>query len=207
MIVAIIGPDGSGKTTQAKMLVDRFDMSGYDVRYVHIYDVLFDIIKPFRRVRFKKIGPRNYRSTHLNTNETTRGTVIRLFMGGLGLIYAVITYMYIYIYLSRNITVVCDRYFYQFFFDLFGNHAEKIARIFPRPKMTFFLFGSVEKFYSQMTDPIDRTFSKEYYLNLIKFYNRISEECNFIKIDASLPKDELNNLIYENVLTNMEVMT
>lgn len=202
MIIAIIGPDGSGKTTQAKMLVDQLKRDGCNVDYVHVYDLLFDIFRPLRKIKINKIGPRNFRNGHSKNNKT-RSNFTRLFIGFFGIIYATISYIYIAVFLSNDKTVICDRYFYQFFFDLFGNYAEKIAKIFPRPDKTFLLHGTVEQFYSQMTDPIDKTFSNEYYGNLIKFYGKLSTELDFVIIDATNNKNEINQIIYMEALDYM----
>lgn len=202
MIVAIIGPDGCGKTTQAKMLVDRLKKNGYDPLYVHIYDVFLNFIAPFKRVGLNRIGPRNFRESQLNTQRKL--SMRKALAGVLGCLYALATYIYIRTVLSRSRIVVCDRYFYQFFFDLFGNSGEKMIRIFPKPDIAFLLDGDSDVFYSRMTDPLDKSISKDYYVGLIGLYNKLSKDLHFTKIDATLEAEVVNNLIVNNLMNHLE---
>lgn len=206
MIVAIIGPDGCGKTTQAKMLVDRLKKNEYDTLYVHIYDVLSDVITPLKKAGLNRIGPRKFREPQSNSHgkSSMRKALTRLFACMLGYLYALATYIYIRTVLSRNRIVVCDRYFYQFLFDLFGNSGEKVVRIFPKPDITFILDGDLEVFYSRMTDTLDRNIGKDYYVGLIGLYNRLAEDLNFVKIDTTLDKEVVNDLILKHLLNHLE---
>lgn len=206
MIVAIIGPDGCGKTTQAKMLVDRLNKNGYNAVYVHTYDILSGVISPLKKVGLHRISPRNFRESKLNShgNSSVRKVLIRLSVATLGFLYALATYVYIRIILGRSRILVCDRYFFQFFFDLFDNYGEKVMRIFPKPDVTVLLDGDPDVFYSRMTDALDRSTSKDYYTGLIELYRRLAKDFNFVKIDATLEVEAVNNLILKNLMNYLE---
>jgi thymidylate kinase len=50
-IVAIVGPDGSGKTTQAQLLTTRLQAAGYDAKYVHALYYFSDRIPYVNQLR------------------------------------------------------------------------------------------------------------------------------------------------------------
>lgn len=191
--MAIEGVDGSGKTTQAEMLVDRLKENGYETLYVRPIYVLLDLI----RVREKdknSVSPRKARVPEISNKKLS--IMRRALMGLVGYPYALATYLFMKLYLSRNKAVVCDRYFYQFFFDLFGSWSEKIVRFFPKANLTFFLDGDLGLFYSRMDNSFDASVGRDYYTKVINLYRKISQKYGFINIDASLNKEAINDIIF-----------
>ena len=83
--------------------------------------------------------------------------------------------MVIKFYLSWNKIVVCDRYFYQFFFDLFGGLSKKVIRVFPKPDITFFLDGDLDVFYSRINSPSDAMVSRDYYMSATNLYREFAD--------------------------------
>ncbi len=125
-------------------------------------------------------------------------------MGLLGYPYALATYIFIKVYLSRNKIVVCDRYFYQFFFDLFGNWSDKIIKIFPRPDIAFFLDGDLDIFYSRMDNSFDASVGKDYYIDVLNLYRNVSKKYGFIQIDANLNKETINDIMFMRLTKKMK---
>jgi len=107
-------------------------------------------------------------------------------------------------YLSRNKIVVCDRYFYQFFFDLFWDFSEKVVRIFPKPDITFFSDGDLDIFYSRMDSSFDASVDRSYYTKVLNLYREVSQKYGFIQIDANLNRDVINDAIYMHLIKAME---
>ena len=193
-IIAIIGPDGCGKTTQARMLVDRLRRMGYDTMYIHPTFLLLNVFTQSKNIHASPISPRKTYISQMNSPKKL--SIRRMFTGLLGYFYALATYVYIRFYLDRNRIVVCDRYFYQFFFDLFGDLSEKIASIFPKPNVAFLLDGDLDVFFSRMISSFDASVSSDYYTEVINLYRKLSQKYGFIKIDANLKKKEINDVIF-----------
>ncbi len=204
--MAIEGVDGCGKTTQAKMLVDRLKKRGYKAMYVQPVFILLNILARSKGNGVALISPRKARTSQRSDldNHGKRFFSKNIFMVLLGYPYALATYLFMKFYLSRNKIVVCDRYFYQFFFDLFGNWSEKVIKFFPRPDITFFLDGDLDLLYSRMDDSFDAHVSKDYYSMVINLYRRISQKYSFIQIDANLNKEVINDIIFMHLTKKMK---
>ena len=195
--MAIEGIDGSGKTTQAKMLVDRLKKNGFETTYVRPVYVLLDLIR-LKGEDKKSVSPRRVRATNKKSSVLQR-VVMSLF----GYPYAMVTYIYMKL-TSRDKIIVCDRYFYQFFFDLFGKLSEKVIRIFPKADITFFLDGNLDLFYSRMKKSFDASVDRDYYTEVINLYRRISQKYGFIQIDAKLNKEAINDTLFMHLLKEMK---
>ena len=126
----------------------------------------------------------------------------RALMGTFGYIYASVTYIFMK-FGSRNKIVVCDRYFYQFFLDLFGDWSEKIVRFFPKPDISFFLDGDLDLFYSRMDNSVDASVDRNYYTDVLNLCRRIAQKYDFIQIDANLERKKINDIIYRAIEEKM----
>jgi len=196
--VAIEGVDGCGKTTQARMLVDRLKKEGYETMYVQPVFIILNNITRSKNNDVAPISPRKIRTSQ-TSNSDKRGKRFsskKLFMSLLGYPYALATYIFMKFYLSRNKIIICDRYFYQFFFDLFGNWSEKIMRFIPKADITFFLDGNLDLFYSRMNNSFDASVGRGYYSEVVNLYKRISQKYGFIQIDANLNREVINDLMF-----------
>lgn len=194
-IVAIVGIDGCGKTTQAKMLVERLRKEGNEAMYVQPVFVLLNILTRSKNNDVILISPRKTRVSQMNSHRRLF-SVWKTVLCPLGYLYALATYLYMKFYLGRgNKIAVCDRYFYQFFFDLFGNWSEKVVKFFPKADVTFFLDGDLDIFYSRMKDSFDASVDRNYYIDVLNLYRRLSKKYGFIWINANHGKEEINDII------------
>ena len=198
--MAIEGIDGCGKTTQAKMLVDRLKKNGYEVAYVRPVYVLLDLIHLGEEDK-NSISPR--RACVSESSNKKLSIMRRAFIGLLGYLYALTTYMFMKFH-YRNKIVVCDRYFYQFFFDLFGDWSGKAIKIFPRPDITFFLDGNLDHFYSRMDNSFDTSVGRDYYSEVVNLYRRISQKYGFVQVYANLDKEAIDNIIFMHLTKKMK---
>jgi len=205
MIVAIIGPDGSGKTTQARMLVERLNRDGYNAIYIHSHDVLLNAFFPQKKPNLNQLGPRMFRVSKIRGAKEMHACKKshQMIAGILGFLYAFASYAYIKCFLDRGRIVVCDRYYYQFFNDLFGNCGEQISRRFPRPDLTFLLTVDINQLYDRMIDQGDKSIGEDYYISLAELYTRLKDDLNFIQIDSRLEKSSVNDLILNDVRNNL----
>jgi thymidylate kinase len=203
-IIAIIGIDGCGKTTQAKLLVQRLNKEGYEAEYIRPIYILLNTLSFGTRIKNEKISfpisPRKSSTTQkysLRKNDkfSLRSILLGLLLGPIGYLYALISYLFINLCLGRNKIIVCDRFFYQFFFDLFGTSSEKIIKLFPKPDITFLLYGDLNLFYRRMEKSLDATINERYYIDVMNLYENLANKYNFIRIDASLDKEYISDTI------------
>ena len=203
--MAIEGIDGCGKTTQAKMLVDRLKKGGCEAMYVQPVFILLNILTRSKGNDVALISPRKARTSQMSDSDKHKRTFFtqKTFMGLLGYPYALATYIFMK-FTGRNKIVVCDRYFYQFFFDLFGDWSEKVIRFFPRPDITFFLDGHLNLFYSRMDDSFDACVGRDYYTDVLNLYRKLSQKYGFIKIDANINKEAINDILFMHLIKEDE---
>ena len=175
------------------MLADRLKKNGYEVAYVRPVYVLLGLIRLGGGDR-NSVSPRRAHVSKILNKKLFR--MRRALMSLLGYPYAIATYIFMKFYLGRNKIIVCDRYFYQFFFDLFGDWSKNIIKIFPRPDITFFLDGDLDLFYSRMGNSFDASVDRDYYTEVISLYRRISQKYGFIQIDANLNKEAINDVMF-----------
>ena len=199
-IVAIIGCDGCGKTTQAKMIVDKLRKEGQEAIYVRPVFLLLNAL--FRKDEDSfSISPRKIRVSQYSSTKNNGSFIKKMFLVLAGYFYGITTYAFMK-FLSKNKIVVCDRYFYQFFFDLYGNSSKKIIRIFPKPDIAFFLRGNLEIFYSRM-EASDSGVDKKYYGDIISMYEELSEKYGFVQIDAHLNKEAISDIVFMHLTKEM----
>jgi len=207
-IVAIEGPDGCGKTTQAKLLVQRLKGEGCNAVYVRPVFIISDMLSTSGKSNTNIFpSPRRMRLKQLNSSKKRMNIFVSIrkwLIGIAGYLYGILSYMVMAYYSNRKRIVIGDRYFYQFFFDLFGGSTEKIIRMFPKPDITFLLEGDSDLFYSRMSDPSDVHASKSYYVDVNNLYARISRKYGFIGIDASLDKETINDMIFSHLASTLD---
>lgn len=206
LIVAIEGADGSGKTTQAKILVNRLKKEGYKVIYVQPVFMLLNTLTRSKSSSISIISPRKIHTYQEPISDKHSWLFLsrKQFMGLFGYLYALITHLFIKFYLSKSKIVICDRYFYQFFFDLFGESSRKAVSIFPKPDITFFLDGDANILYPRMSNSFDKTVNKAYYIDVISFYRKLSQKYGFIQIDASLDRKMINDIAFEYLVKELK---
>jgi thymidylate kinase len=196
IIVAIEGVDGSGKTTQARLLVNRLIDNGYDAIYIRpIFLLVNTISKLFFNNNLASVSPRRSRTSKTNQSNTHLDIVFL----PLAYIYASVTYIFIRT-IYRKKVVVCDRYFYQFFYDLCGSNCALLINRFPKPDVTFFLIGDLDLLYSRMDSSFDSQVCREYYYNVLNMYSIISDTSRSIRINADKSKEHINDEIFNNVI-------
>ena len=205
-IITIIGLDGSGKTTQAKLLVQRLNASGLKASYVRPDYVLIELLSSIKLPvdRFLP-SPRQERTgIGLNPKQGKKNKRLRgAFMALSGYIYAWINYIIIAFYSQRKRVVVGDRYFYQFFYDIYGANSRKVIKLFPKPDIVYFLDGNLELFRSRMTNPLDKAVSDDYYSKVRSLLLELAPQYGFVTVDASQDVDSISNFIFTHCSTKL----
>lgn len=164
--VAVVGPDGSGKTTQAKLLVERLRAAGYDAQYVHALYYLSDRFPYAERLR-GRFGPRQTRTG--SRGPTRLGSAVRRTLFGLfGLLFAVLTLGVVALqYRGADQVVVFDRYYQQFLYDVYGPIGRPLTRLLPQPSRTIYLEADVETVRAR-ADSADSAVETLYYTTVIE---------------------------------------
>ena len=189
-LIALVGADGMGKSTQARRLTDRLLAAGRRARVVRPVFLLFD---PWR-IRGNGEAIRSVSPRSLRMGGPRRTGALRSFVG---YVYAVLSYAYMRAFLRRDEFVVCDRYFYQYFYDLAGRAAPRLARAFPRPDVIVWLDGGMELLMSRIDRaPLDPG-EREYFKQVLDFYRVLAGELGFVRVDASADERVVGERIWD----------
>jgi thymidylate kinase len=160
------------------------------------------LVFDFNEKDTRLISPRRSRTSQKNHSQGIVQCIFKFIFGIMGYVYAFVTYLILFIY-SKNRIVVCDRYFYQFFYDLFGKFADIMIRCLPKPTMTFFLNGNIDYFYKHMIDSNDASIGKDYYISVLQLYNRISNYYHFIELNVASDKTSISDIILKSILDKL----
>lgn len=177
-VVAFIGVDGSGKTTQAERVDEQLEASGANTVYVRpVYELAGQLSLS------TTVSPREER-----TMSGSSSTQILLWL--LGYPYVVLSYVYLK-YKYNNKVVVCDRFFYQFLYDIYGKYTWYLLPICPTPDQTIFLDVGLETVDKRLRG-IDATVDEAYYADVIEFYRHVADRIPCHRADGTQPKDQLS---------------
>lgn len=198
--VAIIGPDGSGKTMQAHLLTKRLQNAGYDARYVHSLYYLSDYV-PWATWLRQRVGPRRMRTERRHYSRLMY-LVRRILFILFGYWFALITILLV-TSPSHDRIIVFDRYYQQFFFDIYGPAGSPLSRCLPQPQLTIYLDAEFDTLKPRL-DAKDRSVDESYYESVTSVYT----ECvnaNWLQLPAELPADVLHARIFEEVTHRFEL--
>ena len=194
--VAIVGPDGSGKTTQATLLVERLQSAGYDARYVHVLYYLSDRLPFANRLR-SKFGPRK---TRTDTSEAMGpwSLVRQVLFGIAGFWFALLTIAAVTLkYRNTDQILVFDRYYQQFFYDVYGPASVRLSQALPQPCRTIYLEADLATVQSRV-GPADSAAEAQYYATVIELFTDCATP-RWTVLRAELPVETLHNQIIEAI--------
>jgi len=201
-IVAVVGADGTGKTTQVRRLSERLRAEGVRARSVRPVFLLFDPYRLSEGGGNSTAFPGSPRMSRLRQDGTRGGRRPRsplLLTAVVGYAYALASYLALRWARRRSEVVVCDRYFYQFFYDLVGPAGSKLARSFPRPDLVVWLDARLETIVARSgPSPPDRP-EVEYLSSVIEYYREIGERLDFRRIDAEMDETLVAEAIWDAV--------
>lgn len=199
--IAIVGPDGSGKTTQAKLLVNRLQAAGYDAHYVHALYYLSDTIPYANRLR-RRIGPRKTRTREPGAFPLLY-LVQRAVFGLLGFWFALLTIGIVSLqFRHQRQVVIFDRYYQQFFYDVYGPSSAPFSRLLPQPWRTIHLDAEVATLQARM-GTADRTVDEEYYATVVDLYTDCSTD-EWLSFSAELPIKPLHERIFKAIRCDID---
>ncbi len=184
------------------MISERLSKLSYKVIKVRPIFVLLNLAHIDEK-HVKALSPRR---RHASENSNKNRSVIQsILISSLGYFYALSSYLYIKYYLGRGNIVICDRFFYQFLFDLFGSWSEHIIRFFPTPDVVFLLDCDFSICHNRINSVFDLSVSEDYYVSAINFYRKNIKNNDFVIIDGNLSKDEICNYICSYLIEFIQV--
>lgn len=199
--IAIVGPDGSGKTTQAELLVERLQAAGYDAQYVHALYYLSDNIPSADRLR-RQFGPRKTRTQDLGTYGPFY-LIRRALLGLFGFWFALLTIGIVSLkFRNRNRVVVFDWYYQQFFYDVYGPSSIALSRLLPQPWRIIYLDADLTTVQTQM-GTVDRAVDGLYYATVIDLYDECATD-GWLSFRAELPIETLHEQIFEAIRDGLD---
>lgn len=199
--IAIVGPDGCGKTTQAQLLVEGLNAAGYDARYVHALYYLSETVPYADRLR-GRTGPRK---TRTRSRDTPRPLHLarRALFALLGFWFAIFTIGIVSVSpRTGSQIVVFDRYYHQFFYDVYGPSGRSLSRLLPQPWRMIYLDADLTTVRSRM-DPDDRAVDELYYATVIDLYDECSNG-RWLSFRAELPITTLHERIFEAIRCDVD---
>lgn len=216
-VIAFTGIDGSGKTTQARLLVEDLRGRGINVDYVWCRWEPF-ILRPIIRIwkRHKKIGNRtDYRGLQRDKESLLRNPVVRYLWLILFLIdYGTQILLRLRFKLLKGGVIVSDRLFYDSFIDQainLGNKGERLLKgfdswwmrlIFPQPDMVIYIDCPEDIAYKRKDDAPDI----KYLSDRRRLYLKLTDIYNWFKIDGTLSveaiAEDIKKLVYKKLETS-----
>lgn len=194
--VAIVGPDGSGKTTQAKLLVERLQSAGYDARYIHALYFLSDRLPYANRLR-RQFGPRKTR-THTPDTIRLSSFIRRVLFSMAGYWFALLTITIITLqYRNPNQILVFDRYYQQFFCDVYGPISVRLSQVLPQPDRMIYLKTDLATVQARLGAE-DNAVEAQYYSNVIELFTDCAAP-SWTVLCAELPIGALHNQILKTL--------
>lgn len=211
--ICCIGIDGSGKTTLAKSIVNKFHQDGIKADYVWLNSVPI-FLRPFRFVSQKILLKGKKLNKEFTEYNNLRKIKVNKFKWLRKIYYSImfidyfiwVYYNLIPLYFTRK-RIVCDRYVY----DLAVNLGEilsysiqqKVQLIktllyfLPKPDLVILLDVDEDTAFKRKTD----TPHINYLKNHRSVYTQLANEFDFKTIDASLDR-EMVYKIFETIITS-----
>lgn len=120
------------------------------------------------------------------------------------IIYAFLTYFITIRPFLKKFVVVCDRYFFDLFYNLWGNVSHVLIDLLPRPAVVFLLDAPAPVAFSRMHSVEDKAISRRYYEVLRNWYLTLASRNNFFVMDASIDFEKTKKCILNHVMVFLE---
>lgn len=223
-LIVFTGIDGSGKTTQAKLLVDSLTRDGLCVSYVwNRWEPFFlrPVIKKWKHNVTKPTADNEpaglnpdfnkikYKKQKLLNNQLFRC----LWLGTFFIDYGVQVFVKVRLRLLKKCPVISDRTFYDSVIDQAVNLGKNrdwllnsldsfwMKFFFPEPDMAIYIDCPEEIAFSRKMD--EHTPNIEYFIERRKLYLELAGKYNWIKLDGTLPIYEIavqvKNKVYKKL--------
>jgi len=219
IFICFTGIDGSGKSTQAKKLVENLSRSGVKSKYVYarLVPIIFKLLLIGGNLFF--LRDKNINNDYENRLHTKKNTLKKhIFLSKI--FYKIMLFDYslqllckIKIPILLNKNIVCDRYIYDTIItdiavdmgyseeDIF-NQIERCLSILPTPDIIFLIDLPEEVAYKRKTD----ISSVGYLRDRRKYYLSAADKFKMIKIDGDGGIEDIEQKIFDETLLKLEEM-
>lgn len=202
--ICLIGIDGSGKTSNAKFLVNYFKKRRYNVRYIHYTSPTLNLVK---KLINKVIG---HNKTNLNlyskSHEAKKGNILLMY-GILALTVIDEIISSIKMIKIREKIIIRDRCFYDYLIEFCNFYPKWLLRfivsIFSKPDILLWLNVSPKVAHNRKTEgPLHIFESRK------KSFDKFFKEINFgnlVIIDADHKENKVNKDVIEKTTQKLSL--
>jgi thymidylate kinase len=201
VFIVLTGIDGSGKTTHAVSLSKELQRETINSIYFRPRGIT--IIPTFLRGLLKSypnLSPRNVAMSKKADNFSGRNILRALFLTIPFWIYALIVYYAWIRPLRSKKVVICDRYFFDWFYNLWGNASIALTHLLPKPDIVFLLDVPVNIAFSRMHSIADKQISLSYYESLRCWYLMLAKQQGFFIVDSTGDFKDVKGIIEKLVM-------
>lgn len=219
-LIVFCGIDGSGKTTQADLLINSLRQNGIDVSYVHSRWEPFlmrPVIKIWNSILNKKSNSSND-SIH-NIKKENRKKILsvplisKVWFFIFALDYSIQLFARIHLRQLQNMLIISDRIFYDSIIDKAADLGKSeewllnnlnsfwLNNLFPKPDIVVYVDCPEDIAFSRKNDIPDI----DYLSGRRTLYLKLTEVYNWIKIDGTLPVEEIENCIRKIIYKKLEI--
>jgi thymidylate kinase len=200
--VCFIGIDGSGKTSHALALCKELSRKNINYAYVRSRYALLRYIPSILKRRINENGALSPRRMTISSGNRKASSSKGILKGPLTVMlfaYAFLTYLLCIKPLLRNSIVVCDRYFFDLFYNLWGTSSYALIGVLPGPDVAFVFDLPVTVAFSRMHSADDKNIPQEYYGHLRAWYLSLAKERGFTVIDSSSDFKRTKQLVLDRM--------
>ncbi|MHA1341450.1 MAG: dTMP kinase [Promethearchaeota archaeon] len=218
-LIAFIGVDGSGKTTQAKLLFERLKQDGLQVSYVWSrWDPIFlrPLINIWKKTIKRDMTKSNYEVSQMkNTKKRLLNNFVFRWLWLVCFLvdYGVQMFIKMRIELFRRKVIISDRTFYDSLIDQAINLGNKKSLLldnvniffmnifFPQPDLIIYLDCPVDIAFFRKVDVPDIEYIKE----RKELYLKLASKYGWTKVDGALDIDDISAQVRDKVYSKLGI--